>query len=144
MFTSIKEICSFIQDFIFLTKYNLKRLYHFNKKTITFCCSCNCKIKKKNSQSENFEIPTDLLVQTESFPNFIPSEFFFTKRKCKRNNIEPCNFRIKFKFIQKINSYQFIYTKNLYHNHKPQVETFKDVRLFFFLFLFIFFFFLKF
>ena len=53
---------------------------------------------------------------------------FFTKRKCKRKNIEPCNYRIKFKFNQKINSYQFFYTKYLSHNHKPEVETCKDVR----------------
>ena len=71
---------------------------------------------------------------------------YVKKRKIKRWNVDACTFRIKFKLNFEENYYSFKNTKNLIHNHSPNLPNEQKVRynfpffyFYFFIFTFIFF-----
>ena len=47
--------------------------------------------------------------------------YFKSNRKIKRHNSQACNFRIKFNYDKIRLCYYFIQSKNLIHNHNPEI-----------------------
>jgi hypothetical protein len=110
-FSSFLEICTHVQEFIFKSKYNLKRNSMANGKTITFVCSCISKKEAKGSRNNKEE--------SEDEPK--------CKRKVKRHNIEPCRFRLKFKLDKKNGTFILHRSSNFDHNHPPQDKVTEEV-----------------
>jgi len=140
-FTSIKELCFFMQNYISKTKYNLKRIHLFKKNIVEFCCSC-CNPKKESiiKFNEDEIINLDL----ESFNENEQKINYFNSFKIKRNNIQACNYRIKFIFDKNLFCFKFVNKnneiKNLIHNHNPGIINNKNVSFFFQIFFLFFFF----
>ena len=126
-FSSAKEVCETIQNFILVSKYNLKRINSNRKDLITFCCSCASRkvplIKKKNRKKSDSNLASMKFSDNDIFYNNNENEInvfnFVKKRKIKRLNVDACTFRIKFKFNFEGNYFSFKTTKNLIHNHIP-------------------------
>lgn len=122
-FPSAKEVCEIIQNFILVSKYNLKRINSQNYNLITFCCSCASRkipLKKKKKSVNNLTVKNS---QNENL----------NKRKIKRINIDGCPFKLKFIYNQEGNFFSFKYSKFLIHNHLPNSNT-EKVRYLIFLF----------
>ena len=77
-FSSIKEECNFMDNYILKTKYNLKRIQSSKKKIVIFCCSCCNNIKKESNKLSLDEENTIF----SSFNTFDEKYYFdFTKKK---------------------------------------------------------------
>ena len=77
-FSSIKEVCNFMENYILKTKYNLKRIQSSKKKIVIFCCSCCNNIKKESNKLSLDEENTIF----SSFNTFDEKYYFdFTKKK---------------------------------------------------------------
>lgn len=130
-FENSYEICHHVQEFIFVSKYNLKRNSMSNIKTITFVCSCISKKETKYSSKEN-----DLTGESSS-PMSTKQPF----RKIKRKNVDACRFRLKMKWDRKKGKFILHRKSNFRHNHPPQelitvevwikLNCFKNFKLFF-------------
>lgn len=119
-FRNFLEICRHVQEFIFISKYNLKRNSMSNGRTITFVCSC---ISKKEIKfcGKNYE---------ENSPS--TSENCKSSRKIKRQNIEACRFRLKFKQDKESHLYILHKSSNFIHNHPPHENISVEVSIFLF------------
>lgn len=121
-FNSFYQICSLIQDFIFISKYNLKRSNISNRNVLIYVCSCISK-KKTPNQSLSNSTTNNLLHLIENF-EYDNSQH---ERHIKRDNIHACYFRIKFKRDKKGNEFILMNNSNLLHNHSPDKSNNKDV-----------------
>ena len=128
-----------IQNFIFVSKYNLKRINSSKSDLITFCCSCasrkvplnrkkNRKFSDSNLTSMKYSDNDNSFNNNENEINYFK---YVKKRKIKRWNVDACTFRIKFKFNFEGNYFSFKNTKNLIHNHTPNSSNEQKVRYFF-------------
>ena len=117
-FSSIKEVCNFMENYILKTKYNLKRIQSSKKNIVTFCCSCCNNIKK---ESNNLYLDEEDIIFASL--NSFDEKYYFKFTKKKRANIQSCYYRIKFLFIEDLHCFTFISKKKeikkLIHNHKP-------------------------
>ena len=121
-FNDFYQICSLIQDFIFISKYNLKRTNISNRNVLIYVCSCISK-KKTQKKSLSYTTANDTSHLIENI------EYNQTKheRLIKRDNIHACYFRIKFKRDKKGNDFLIVTNSNLLHNHPPVKSKDKDV-----------------
>ncbi len=94
----------------------MKRIQLSKKNNVTFCCSCICRKKEclyKLSDDDNF----DSLFETSDEKDYS----FISMRKIKRHNSQACNFRIKFNLDKNRLCFNLVKSKNLVHNHKPEI-----------------------
>ena len=110
-FNDFSKICILIQDFIFISKYNLKRTNISNRKSLLCVCSC---VSKKKTQGKSLSNITD----NDSSHLEENLELNKTQQE-KRENIRACYFRIKFKRNQKGSDFQLVSKGNFLHNHPP-------------------------
>ncbi len=121
-----------------ITKYNLKRSQNKrNKKAINFVCSCISK-KKSNKKIYSKKDP-DLSEETyenegtgsESFVSSLKGfNWKLLKiRKAKRTNIDPCTFRLKFRWDEEKKAFKLRDDSNLVHNHQPENSCNNNVSL---------------
>jgi hypothetical protein len=113
-FNDFFKICSLIQDFIFISKYNLKRTNISNRNILL--CVCSCASKKKTQEKS-------LLNITDNDSSHLEENLELNKTQqekvIKRDNIRACYFRIKFKRNQKGSDFQLVSKGNFLHNHPP-------------------------
>ena len=121
-FNSFYQICSLIQDFIFISKYNLKRTNISNRNVLIYVCSCIS--KKKTQQKSLSNTITNNRVQLIENIEYNNTQH---ERLIKRDNIHACYFRIKFKRDKKGNDFMLANNCNLLHNHPPVKSKDKDV-----------------
>ena len=94
----------------------MKRIQLSKKNNVTFSCSCICRKKEclnKLSDDDNF----DTLFDTSDEKDYS----FISNRKIKRHNSQACNFRIKFNLDKNRLCFNLVKSKNLIHNHKPEI-----------------------
>ena len=94
----------------------MKRIQLSKKNNVTFCCSCISRKKEclyKLSDDDNF----DSLFETSDEKDYS----FISMRKIKRHNSQACNFRIKFNLDKNRLCFNLVKSKNLVHNHKPEI-----------------------
>lgn len=113
-FNDFFKICSLIQDFIFISKYNLKRTNISNRNILL--CVCSCASKKKTQEKS-------LLNITDNDSSHLEENLELNKTQqekvIKRDNIRACYFRIKFKRNQSGSDFQLVSKGNFLHNHPP-------------------------
>ena len=130
-YKDVQELCSEIQNYIDISKYNLKRATNqVNPATLTFVCSCICKKIVLDHETVNIS-ETEINSQSNKKSNL--------RGLVKRYNLEACTYRISFK---KLSSGEYCMKKNKYviHNHPPDNIDNHKVRfnLIVLIFLFIF------
>lgn len=120
----MERICYDMQEFINLTRYNLKKCYDDKKPSVlTFVCSCISKKKTKSLKkiyNDGFDSSPE--TRRESFDINLTSKKIL-KRNVKRHNEAPCHFRIKFKKNKKSSSISLKKNANFAHNHEPESKT---------------------
>lgn len=87
-YPDVESVCYHIQNYMDLSKYNLKRITNeVNPKILTFVCSCICKktIKEDDNISSSETITDSVTKRGNNLKGFI-----------KRHNFESCSYRITF------------------------------------------------
>jgi hypothetical protein len=112
-YADVECICYDIQEFMDLSRYNLKRTTNkANPDILTFVCSC---VSKKTPKRQSSSLSTSL-----SFNSLkgIFSKVGQNDGLIKRRNFEACDFRINFK---RLISGEYLLRKkfNFNHNHPP-------------------------
>ena len=101
-----------------LSFYSFKRIYLAKgEKEILFCCSSISAKKIKMNEKENAELSK---FDDSSTSSCCSSEKINKqKRNSKRENINSCPMRLKFKFINETSKYEISEDSNFNHNHSP-------------------------
>ena len=117
-FDNFHQICRLIQDFIYISRYNLKRNKISNRNVLTYVCSCISQKRMNNKPNLN-----DIEMNNDK------TETSSLKRNVKRDNVQSCHFRIRFKktINTEAHHYVLVLSANLIHNHPPDKSKNKEV-----------------
>ncbi len=122
-FPDVESVCYNIQNFIYSTRYNLKRTTNdVNPKRLTFVCSCIC---KKTIKDDDSYTNSETLINTDKKRSNHLSGFV------KRRNEKSCPYRLTF-LKQESSGYTLKNKLNNKHNHPPEDDQ-KVSLLYFFL-----------
>lgn len=118
LFLTQIEVCEVVQQYIYVSKYNLKRSLLHVRNQLTFVCSCiSKKPQRKNKHkemSQSLKNNSSEMIESNVNEN---SKYILNNHRTKRHNDEACKFRLRFKYHTLRKGYLSLNTCHLIHNH---------------------------